>query len=416
MLHLRVLALLSLPFFAAQAVAQSNLSLQQTVRTARSSNPVLKTEILNTSAARADIITAGLRPNPQLNNQTLQLANDKYFAPDTKFGSAHNRQVWWQLTKQFQFSGQRKYRLEVAGENLNITEKTYADTERNILSSTANKWLDVWFNKVNLLLVQDAKINLDSLVQTQEIRLKNQVISNSDLLRTQLLQEQYVLQLKTAEQDYKNELQHLKLLTGIKDSISVDENDPVVNPQLIQELDSLVSESVHQRPDMQVAQNAISAAKSNIRLQRAMAVPAPELGFIWNPQNTVPYFGIYGTIDLPFFNRNQGEVKKSRILLQQTELSYDALKKQVETEVATSYRTYQVNAGTVEKYHGILSKAEQVLTAVRYSYTRGGTTIIDFLDAQRTWFDTQKMYNEALYNYRKSYLQLLTVTGLINQL
>jgi len=67
------------------------------------------------------------------------------------------------------------------------------------------------------------------------------------------------------------------------------------------------------------------------------------------------------------------------------------------------------------KYRNIIEKSETVLQSVKYAYTRGGTTIIDFLDAQRTWFDTQKMYYEALYNYRKNYLQLLSVTGLINQ-
>ncbi len=396
--------------------AQTRLTLQQALSAAKSNSPFLKPVQLNTAIAQGDVVSAGLRPNPVLNNQTLQLMNEKNFVPDTKFYNPRNRQVWWQLTKQFQVSGQRKYKLDVATKNVTVTEKVYADAERNILSAAGNKWLDVWINKVNLDLIQEAKINIDSLVKIQEIRLKNQVISSSELARTQLLLEQYVLQLKNAEQNYKNELQNLKLITGSTDNLGIDEKDPVISLDLQQELDSLISLSYHQRPDLQAAQSTIDVAKSNIRLQRSLANPVPELGLIWNPQNTIQYFGFFGTIDLPVFSRNQGEIRKSKVQLQQSEQSLSALKQQVQTEVQTSWHSWQLNRETVEKYKSILEKAEQVLQSVRYAYTRGGTTIIDFLDAQRTWFDTQKMYYEALYNYRKSYLQLLNVTGLINQL
>ena len=161
--------------------AQTRLTLQQALSAAKSNSPFLKPVQLNTAIAQGDVVSAGLRPNPVLNNQTLQLMNEKNFVPDTKFYNPRNRQVWWQLTKQFQVSGQRKYKLDVATKNVTVTEKVYADAERNILSAAGNKWLDVWINKVNLDLIQEAKINIDSLVKIQEIRLKNQVISSSEL-------------------------------------------------------------------------------------------------------------------------------------------------------------------------------------------------------------------------------------------
>jgi cobalt-zinc-cadmium efflux system outer membrane protein len=396
--------------------AQSNMTLQGALHSARSNNPFLKPASLNASVAKADVVTAGLRPNLVLNNQTLQLLDASKFAPDTKSYNPHNRQVWWQLTKQFQPPRQRRLKQEYATGNVTIAEKGYSDTERNVLADAGNKWLDVWYNKVNLNLIEEATANIDTLVKTQEIRLKNQVISSSELARTQLLMEQYQLQYKSAEQTYKNELQNLRLLTGAPDNLSIDDQDPVISLQMIQELDSMVHLSLSQRPDVQQAQASIATAKSNISLQRSLALPSTEAGVIWNPQNTVPYMGFFGTIELPIFSRNQGEIKKSRILLQQSEQSLAALQQQVVTEVQATWRSYQVNRENVDKYNSILKKSETVLQSVRYAYTKGGTTIIDFLEAQRTWFETQKMYYDALYAYRKSYIQLLQVTGLINQL
>lgn len=89
------------------AQAQSGLTMQQAMRTAQQNNPFLKPESLNTAIAQGDVITAGLRPNPKLNNQTLQLMESKRFAEGTKFYNSQNRQVWWQLTKEFQLAGQR---------------------------------------------------------------------------------------------------------------------------------------------------------------------------------------------------------------------------------------------------------------------------------------------------------------------
>lgn len=396
--------------------AQTQLTLREALHVVKTNNPWLKPERLNTGIAQSDLVTAGLRPNLVLNNQTLQLVNDRYFEAGTKFSNPHNRQVWWQLTKEFQLGGQRRYKQEVAGQNVVVTQQNYMDLERNLLLDAGVKWLDVWYNKRTLELIDQARANIDTLVGIQQIRLKNQVISSSDLARTELLQEQYDLQFKNVDQTYRNEQQNLRFLLGGTDSITVYDGDSIFSMNLVPVLDSLVAVSYASRADVAVAKANIELSRSNIKLQRSLAVPVPELGVIWNPQNTVPYVGIFGTIDLPFFNRNQGEIKKSRIQLEQSEQRLSAVQLQVQTEVQTALRSYQVNKATVEKYSGILRKSAQVLESVKYAYTRGGTTIIDFLEAQRNWFDTEKLYCDALYNYRKSYLQLLCVTGLINQL
>ncbi len=398
------------------ASAQQAFTLKHALEVSKANNPFLKSAALNIPIAKADIVTAGLRPNPVLNNQTLFLANSSNFAPDTKVYNPKNRQVWWQLTKQFQMSHQREYKIEVAEKNAAVAGNAYTDAERNVLLDAGTRWLDAWLSSVNLELINEAKSNIDTLVQANEIRLKNQVISLSEFTRTQLLSDQYLLQQKSATQAYLTALKNLVLVTGMKDTMAIDTSDPVISMAFIDKADSLIQLSFQHRGDVLAAIGSIDAAKSNIRLQKAFSKPVPELGFIWNPQNTVPYFGVFGTIELPFFSRNQGEIRKSKVVLQQTEQSLYALQQQVRTEVQTSYDAYKLSSETVNKYTLILQRAEQVLQSVKYAYTRGGTTIIDFLDAQRTWFDTQKNYYDAVYTYRKNYLQLLYVTGLINQL
>jgi cobalt-zinc-cadmium efflux system outer membrane protein len=63
-----------------------------------------------------------------------------------------------------------------------------------------------------------------------------------------------------------------------------------------------------------------------------------------------------------------------------------------------------------------MHQSEIVLNTVRYKYLKGNTTIIDFLEAQRTALETKKIYFSEVLAYRKSYLQVLYASGLINDI
>ena len=165
-----------------------------------------------------------------------------------------------------------------------------------------------------------------------------------------------------------------------------------------------------------MAQSDIDVANSNIKLQKSLALPQPELGMIYNPQNTIPYIGFYGTIDLPFFARNQGQIKKSYLIKEQNEQALSRIEGTIEREVSIAYNNYLTQQTNIENYKKILVQSEKILNSVKYAYLKGGTTIIDFLEAQRSWLDTRQQYYDTEMQYRQATVQLLFVTGLINQL
>lgn len=397
------------------AVAQTNYTLQKAIQTARTNNPVLKSQQYNIAISEADIITAKLRPNPVLNNQSLQLAQPSLFPANTDWSNGQNRQVWWQLTKPFQLPAQRKNKIDFATKNKILTENLFFETERSLFLDVASKWLDVWTAQKQLDIIQAAKSNIDSLLSINRLRYKNQIITQTDLTRTELLASQYELQIKSAQQNYRNEITNLKFLIGIQDSISVETSDNL-SFILPASVDSFLNSALANRTDILAIKSTIDVANSNIKLQKSFALPQPELGMIYNPQNTIPYVGFYGTIEIPIFSRNQGEIKKSTLLKQQAEQNLNAVQLQIQTEISTAYFTYQVEKQNLEKFAGIIKQSEEILNNVKYTYLHGGTTIIDFLEAQRSWLDTQQQYYGTIQQYRQSYIKLLYASGLINQL
>ena len=107
-----------LPIFA-----QNPYNLQHALRTAKENNPILKTQQFNRVVAEADIITAQLRPNPKLNNQTLFLGKPSIFPTNTDWFNPQNRQVWWQLTKIIQTPALRKSKIEYFQQNGILSQK-----------------------------------------------------------------------------------------------------------------------------------------------------------------------------------------------------------------------------------------------------------------------------------------------------
>jgi len=170
------------------------------------------------------------------------------------------------------------------------------------------------------------------------------------------------------------------------------------------------------RGDYLSIQSTIAAAESNVKFQKSLAIPRPELGFIWNPQNSIPYFGVFATMPLPVFNKNQGDIQKSIIQKEQANAQAIGIQKQISTEIFAAVQRLRSQKENLSHFEDVLKKSQQILSNVKYAYLKGGTTIIDFLEAERSWLDNQRQYNDILQAYKQNYIQLLFTTGKINQL
>lgn len=400
-------------YFSNSSFAQNNYNLQKALKTASENNPILKTQKFEIAVAESEIISAKIIPNIKLNNQSLFLMNGPMANNASNLLGARNSQIWWQMTKVFQIAGQRKNKIDLAEKSVAFTKQNFEEVKRNLYQAVALKWLDVWTAKKQFDILTRAKNNLDSVVTINKNRLKNQVITQIDYNRTELLANQYALQIKSAGQVLKNETANFKYLLGTSEDITIDEKDSFEYVASTTS-EELLKNSLESRTDVLAAKSAIEVAASNIKLQKSLAYPQPELGMIYNPQNTLPYLGFYATIELPFFDRNQGEIQKSSVLKSQAEQDLVAKQQQIQAELTTSYNAYLLQKKNVADFEAMLKQSDSILAGVKYTYLRGGTTIIDFLEAQRSWLDTQQQYYNALQQYRESYITLLYQSGLIN--
>lgn len=395
---------------------QNNLSFKEALIIAQRNNLRYQAEKLNIEASKADIKTATIRPNPSFNIAWQQIPNLRYAAENSSLFAPDNRQLTYQVSQVIPIANQRKYKIQQANENYRLNELMLNDFQRNLYGEVAQKWLDVWFAEIKLKIIDKAKVNSDSLLHINENRLKNQVITSTEYLRTQIVDEQYGLMYLNAVQNLAAENQNLLLLLGTNDSIHIDERRELIDLLIPIQLDSLMDYAISNRSDLLISKLESANANTNLLLQKATAIPQPEVGISYSTQNKVPYVGAFVAIPIPVFDRNQGEIAKASININQANALQNANEKAVRTEVLNAYRAFIAGKTTFEKYDELHRKSENVLEIVRMSYLKGGTTILDYLEAQKSWFDMETQYYEALYNYRNSFLQLLIATNLISNL
>ena len=401
-------------FTSYSSYSQKTLSLKEALNLAREKNPFYKAEKQNIDIARSDVTTAELKINPTGSIGLQQLTAPNYFPENTGFFSSDNRQISYQVSKTFQVKGQRKVKIQAANANFDIIRINLSDYERILLGNVAQQWLNVWYAIRKLEIVNLAKANSDTLLKINSNRLKNQVITVTDYTRTEIVNEQYQLLLLGAHQSLKSEMSNLALSLGQNDSIEADEKELPSFIILPTNIDSFVNHAIQYRTDLLAARQTIEKSKIDVSVQKAIASPQPNLGIGYSRQNRIPYWGLSFSIPLPFYDRNQGEIAKASVSVTKAENMEDAITKQVKSEVRIAYQDYVTNKLTFENFASINRKSENVLKTVKFSYLKGGTTILDYLDAERTWFDTQNQYYDALYTYQKSIVQLLVASNLIS--
>lgn len=409
------LLILALLFISLDAPAQERYTLQEALRVTRSKSPVLRTERYGIEFARSDVTTAKLRLNPRIGNESIQLMDRSERAPDTRFSSPQNREVFWHLTQPFQWAGQRKNTIAVANKGLLYSQEHYSDVERELFLEVAQKWLDVWTTQKQLEIIRIAKANIDSLLEINQRRYQNQVITQTDLFRTELLARQYAIEYNTAKQEVLNEQKELGLRMGVAEAVQVDTSTSFLFGMPI-DLDSIRSRSLTERSDIRAVKQLIEVSESNIELQRSLAVPQPEVGIIYNPMNAIPYVGFSFGIDLPVHDRNQGERSRAVQLNEQAQSRLITLQEQVETEVSVAHANFLLQQRNSAHFQALLLQSETILENVRQTYLMGGTTIIDFLEAQRSWLETRQQYYETQQAFIDSYIRFMYATGLIGQL
>jgi len=402
--------------FAASLPAQTALTWQQLVQKFEASNPTMKANQLNIDESRAAEITAYLRPNPDFsvsadgfqvhsNNGIYRPLSGIVFVPGVSY--LHEREQ------------KRELRRDQAKENTAIAETTYLDQKRTLLFNLAAAFVNVLQAKAFL---ENATLNLtywDHELEIDRKRLEAGDLAPIDVNRLELQRVQF-------ESDYETAWVNLRtakigILNLLNDRTPIDKFDVIGRYDFSEELrplDYYRNTALTTRPDLKAAAENVDLAKVThaLAVSNGSTDPTFSVWYSWNPSFSNPYADqtVGGSVNIPLriFDRNQGEKARTQVDIARNERLRDAAEAQVFNDVDSAYWTLVQNVNLLKPYKAkYLKMAADNRDKIEFSYHNGGNSLLDYLDAEKTYRDVRLAYLNLIGSYLTAAAQMNLATG-----
>ena len=360
----------------------------------------------------AEEITANLRPNPVLlgDAQFLPIFNWDQF--DSAYVS-NSAQFDLGVSYLFERGKKRQHRLQAAKDQTEVTRSTVADNERTLTFQVASQFISVQLAESALDLAEQSLKSFQDTVNISQTRYKAGDISKDDFLKIELQLLQFQMDESQARLAKAQALSDLRQLLGY-DSVPADyavAGDLDYQP-LEAHLEDLQAKALASRPDLRAAQQAVTAANSQYQLQKAIAKVDITGQVNYTHISDLSTASFFGNLQIPIFNRNQGEIARAGFAITQAQEQQRATSDQVLTDVRDAYEGLQSNDEIIRLYRsGYLDQAKEDRDISEYSYRRGAASLLDFLDAERSYRAIQLGYRQELASYTTALEQLREAVG-----
>ena len=406
---------------SAQGAGPTSVTLDEAIQMALQHNHNMLAMITTIQQSQAEEITQNLRPNPALfaDWEYLPLGSPShqnssvYSGVSTNDYLNNNTEGDIGLSYLIERGGKRHDRLQAQKDITAQTRSLVEDNGRGLTFQVATLFYNVQLAESTLELAQKDLKSFQETVDISEHQYKAGGISENDYLMIKLQLLQFESDLEQAQLARVQSLSDLRQLLGYE---SVAQDYDVAGPFEYQpvkgNLEDLQLKALQNRPDLRAAQQGVTAANSQLTLQKAIGKQDVTVQGNYSHVNGINAATIYGSIPLPIFNRNQGEIAKARFAITQAQELEKATNGQALTDVYDAYQGLRTNDKVVLLY---ISKYLDAATRSRdiseYAYRHGGISLLNFLDAERSYRATQLAYRQALASYLLALEQLRQAVG-----
>jgi cobalt-zinc-cadmium efflux system outer membrane protein len=391
------------------------ISLDQAIDLALAQSHSIKASRTLILQNQAQEITANFRPNPTLgvDTQFVPLFSPQDFSTQNL---DEVQQFDIGLSYLFERGRKRQRRLQAARDQTAVTRAQVADAERTLAFNVGQQFVSVLLAESTL---QFALQDLNSFQQTVDIaqaQFKAGYIGEGDYLKIELQLLQFQTDVSSARLAKVQALVGLRQLLGYNTvPADFDVLGDLAYQPLKGNLEDFQAKALHERPDFHAAELGITAAQSQILLAKANAKVDVTGTFDFTHVSDEYTASLFANFALPIFNRNQGEIKRTGYALTQAQEQEQAASDTVLSDVAVAYEAVRSNDEVVQLYtSGYLKQAQDSRDISEYAYKRGAASLLDFLDAERSYRSIQLAYRQALASYMTALEQLKQAVGTRN--
>ncbi len=407
-----LLALLPIAIFAQNR--QRVLTFGTFMEKVDSGNLEYAAQKLNLDIAKAGIIAAKVRNNPEIG---FSYFNNEQSKKQMGYGGSIS------LSQTLTF-GKRSAAIDLARSNNELTAALLSDYLRNLHADAAVSYYEALKQKELYLVKLDAYQRINELAQSDSIRAAKGIITGIDAIQSKVEAGLAHNELIQAKSEMNRALNELTLYMG-KDMRILPlklEGDLKLAYRDFQ-LSELIEVGKMQRADLMAALQNIDVAKKEVKVAQrennSDITVSLEAGHNYEVKNEIAPAPAFNSISagislpLPFSKLNKGNLNAARQRLHQASLMYDQATLQVQNEILNAYDQYETANRQVHSFEkNLLTQSSEVLKGKTYSYNRGETSLLEVLNARRTYDEVQSQYYETLFNFGSALIELERSAGI----
>ncbi len=347
-----------------------------------SKNLLLLAERYNVDAAKAQIMQAKL-----FNNITLNVSQNVY-NPDRKlwFDASSKGETASSIQKLFLLAGKRNKLIKIAELSYNKEEQTYFDLIRTLKYTLRSDFYNIYFLNQTLSLYDKEISSLSKLIAVFEKQLEKGYVSKKEVLRLK----SFLFSLESEKQGYSTQListladfNVLLHTSNINYVPQVDAKSLTFATLDSVKLLSLIDTATTHRYDLRMAQSDIDINKANLNYQQALATPDITIGAGWDRNGSfVHNFNFLSMqIDLPFFNRNQGNIKSARFNVESSKAKLLSTMDVIQSDVSQAYSNALSTDRLYRKFDDqFVNDLDTLVEEMVKNYEKKNIGIVEFLD------------------------------------
>ena len=392
--------------------ASVTVTLDQAIQMALQHNHSLLAARTAVPQNEAQEVTANLRPNPTLFTdwEYLPLVNTGEplgaYLHDSTEGDIG-------LSYLFERGKKRQHRLKAAKDATSVTRFQVRDNERGLTFQVAQLFINVQLAESTLDLARQDLKSFAATVDISEKQFRAGGISENDYLKIKLQLLQFQQDVQQAQLARAQALSDLRQQLGYESVPAGYDVEGVFDYQAFPlTIDELQHKALDNRPDLRAATLGVTASDSQHELAKANGKVDVTASSNYSHVNAISALTFSVSVPLAIFDRNQGEIARTRYAMTQAQQLQAAARGQVLTDVRDAYEALETSDQIAQYYRsGYLEVSKKSRDISEYAYHRGASSLLDFLDAERSYRATQLAWRQAVAAYLTALEQLRDAVG-----
>ncbi|WP_242393262.1 TolC family protein [Anaeromyxobacter oryzisoli] len=383
--------------------------------------------------AEGDLAAAGAIPNPTLglgygrsfltgrctNEVGAEVACPSY-PPAYSASLSDGGAVFDSLT------GKRGLRTRVAREALAAARLSRDDALRSLAAQVEQRFVEAVLGTQSLQFAREVAAAQARTVELTQARYDAGAISEADLARVQTARLEADQAVDRAQADLRTARVALAFLLGVRGPVPDFEVVPgelgrsTAPARLAAETrESLIARALQSRPDVLAARRQTERARAAVDLARRLRFPDVTLSASYAQEGntptavTPPTWSVGVSVPLPIFYRQRGEIEKAEADRLTQSLTVAKAEGTAVSDVESAWAAYEASRALVQRMEkgGLLERSRTAFDLVTIQYRKGAASLLDLLDAQRTWIATRLEYLQDMAGYWQAIFRLEQATG-----